>query len=149
MPRVDVDFSELPDLMRGAWHIDVHRGPVPALLDPANLVCAAFNVRLKELAVGDVVSTPFGKFYVDRVTNEPSNRSVLLHTHAPGSTARFGIVARECTPDSCEAVLFNSVHPTSWFGRLYFRIIELGHHAAMELVLRRLSRRAHALVSAA
>lgn len=142
MPRVDVDPSELPHPMRDAWHVDIHRGAIPALLDPVELVSAAFNIPVAQLAIGHAVSTPFGEFYVDHLTTEPAMRFVLLHTWAPGSTARFGIMVRERTHGACEAVLFNSVHPTSWLGRVYFRAIELGHHLAMEVVLRRLSRRA-------
>jgi tRNA (cmo5U34)-methyltransferase len=48
----------------------------------------------------------------------------------PGSTAPSGIVGRECTPGSCEAVSFDSVHPISWFGRLFFSHHRVGWDTA-------------------
>lgn len=131
--------------MRDAWHLDAHRGPIPGLLEPAELVSASFGIPVRELSLGDEVSTPFGKFYVDDLSSDPaarSVRSILLHTRAPGLLSRFGISVRESGDGTCEALLLNSVHPTSWLGRAYFRTIEIGHHLAMEIVLRRLARAA-------
>jgi deazaflavin-dependent oxidoreductase (nitroreductase family) len=56
--------------------------------------------------------------------------------------ARFGITVRGTSEGSFQAVLHNSVHPRSWLGRLYFWLIESGHHVAMEVALRRLAARA-------
>lgn len=134
--------EKVPEPMRGAWHLDVHCGPMPGLLDPPELVSAVFRIPCRELAVGDELRTGFGSFYVDDLTAQPERRSLLLHTWAPGSTSRFGISVERVADGSCEAVLYNSVHPTGWLGRLYFRAIELGHHAVMEIALRRLARAA-------
>ena len=134
--------DEIPELMRGAWHLDAHRGPMPALLEPPELVSAIFKIPVRELAMHDEISTPFGKFYVDDLSSTPSHRRVLLHTSAPGLLSRFGIAVRESGQGACEALLLNSVHPSSWLGRAYFRIIEVGHHLVMELALRRLARAA-------
>lgn len=134
--------GEIPLLMRDAWHLDAHRGPMPALLEPPELVSAIFKIPVRELTVGDEISTAFGKFYVDDVCCTPDHRSVVLYTRAPGLVSRFGIAVREFASGSCEALLLNSVHPDSWLGRVYFRAIELGHHLVMEIALRRLSRAA-------
>ncbi len=138
-----VDDTSVPEPMRDAWHIDVHRGSLPALLEPSEMVAAVFNIGIEALAKGDVVQTPFGKFYTDEVASEPERRFALLHTWAPGSTARFALEARRTDSGPCEAVLYNSVHPTSWFGKLYFRAIQPGHNIVMHVALRRL---AHAAV---
>ncbi len=134
--------DEIPEPMRDAWHLDAHRGPMPALLEPPELVSAIFKIPVRELAVGDEISTAFGKFYVDDLSSTPNHRSLLLHTWAPGLVSRFGIAVRESARGSCEALLLNSVHPNSWLGRAYFRIIEVGHHVVMEVALRRLARAA-------
>lgn len=130
---------EVPELMRDAWHIDIHRGSLPGLLEPSEMVAAVFNIDLDALAEGDVVQTPFGKFFADEVTSEPERRFALLHTWAPGSTSRFALEASRADRGSYEAVLYNSVHPTSWFGKLYFRAIQLGHNVVMHVALRRLA----------
>lgn len=132
--------NEIPELMRGAWHLDAHRGPVPTLLEPPELVSAIFNLPVRELAVGDAISTVFGVFYVDELASTVSRRSILLHTWAPGLVARFGIAVLASGQGTYEALLLNSVHPRSWLGRAYFRTIELGHHFFMEVALRRLAR---------
>lgn len=134
--------DEIPDLMRDAWHLDAHRGPVPALLEPPELVSAIFKIPVRELVVGDEISTAFGKFYVDELSSSPDHRSILLHTSAPGLLSRFGISVRESRSGAVEALLLNSVHPNSWLGRIYFRVIEVGHHLVMEISLRRLGRAA-------
>ena len=134
--------GEIPELMRDAWHLDAHRGPMPALLEPAELVSAIFKIPLRELAVDDEISTAFGKFYVDDLSSTPNRRSILLHTWAPGLVSHFGIAVRDSGQGSCEALLLNSVHPNSWLGRAYFRVIEVGHHLVMEVALRRLARAA-------
>lgn len=127
--------------MQGAWHLDAHRGPIPRLLDPSELVAAVFGLPRRALDIDDEVPTGiFGKFYVDDLSFQPDERSILLHTWAPGLTSRFAIAARRLPDGSCEALLLNSVHPTSWVGRVYFRLIEFGHHIVMEVALRRLAR---------
>ena len=134
--------GEIPELMRDAWHLDAHRGPMPALLEPAELVSAIFKIPVRELAVDDEISTAFGKFYVDDLSSTPNRRSILLRTSAPGLVSYFGIAVHDSGRGSCEALLLNSVHPNSWLGRAYFRVIEVGHHLVMEVALRRLARAA-------
>jgi hypothetical protein len=142
--------DEVPELMQDAWHLDAHRGEMPGMLDPAELVAAVFNIPRRELAIGDEVSTGmFGKFYVDELSSQPDHRSILLHTRAPGLTSRFAVAVRRYSDGSREAILHNSVHPTSWLGRVYFRFIEIGHHLVMEVALRRLARAARDSGSAA
>ncbi len=136
------DDPSVPELMRDAWHVDIHRGPLPGLLEASEMVAAVFNINLDALAEGDVVQTPFGKFYADEVASEPDRRFALLHTWAPGSTSRFALEACRADSGDCEAVLYNSVHPTSWLGKLYFRAIQLGHDLMMNVALRRLARAA-------
>jgi len=128
--------------MQGAWHVDTHVGPMPALLAPADLVAAVFGLSLASLAPGDCVQTLFGKFYVDEASTGNDDAHVLLRTWAPGLVSRFAITVRRTRAGDYRAILRNSVHPTSWLGRVYFRAIELGHHALMEIALRRLARRA-------
>lgn len=132
----------VPKLMRGAWHVDIHRGELPALLEPNEMVAAVFNIHLPALSQDDVVQTPFGKFYADEVSSEADRRFALLHTWAPGSTSRFALEAARTQAGSCQAVLYNSVHPTSWLGKAYFRAIQLGHNLIMHIALRRLARAA-------
>ncbi len=141
--------DEVPELMRGAWHLDAHRGPMPGMLDPPELVSAVFKIPRRDLALEDEVSTIFGKFYVDDLYSQPDYRSILLHTWAPGSTSRFAIAVKRLSDGSCEAILPNSVQPISWLGRVYFRLIEFGHHLVMEVALRRLARAARASKSTA
>jgi len=137
VPRARTEETKVPELMLGAWHIDVHIAPMPALLAPSLLVAAIFKIPVKALAIGDEVRTIFGKFYVDDLV-EGTASHILLHTWAPGSISRFSITVQRIASGSFEAILHNSVHPTSWLGRLYFRAIEPGHHLAMEVALRRL-----------
>ena len=86
---------EVPKLMEGAWHLDAHRGSMPCMLDPSELVAAVFKIPLRELTIGDEVSTGiFGKFYVDDLSCEPDYCSILLHTWAVGSTSRFSMAVK-------------------------------------------------------
>ena len=104
--------EEVPELMQDAWHLDAHRGEMRAMLSPAELVAAVFNIPRRELAIGDEVSTGmFGKFYVDDLSSEPNHRSILLHTWAPGLTSRFAVAVKRNSDGSHEAILLNSVHP--------------------------------------
>ena len=128
--------------MRGAWHLDVHAGELPALLEPNEMVAAVFKVAVPALSQGDVIHTAFGKFYADEVSCEPERRFALLHTWAPGSTSRFALEATRNPQGTCEAVLYNSVHPTNWVGKAYFRAIQIGHNLIMHVALRRLARAA-------
>ncbi len=140
--RVSPECTELPKPMQGAWHVDAHVGPMPSLLSPADLVAAVFEFRATRLTLGDCVKTAFGRFYVDDLRVDPSGSHVLLRTWAPGLVARFAITVHETSQGSFQAVLHNSVHPSSWIGRVYFRLIEFGHHVVMEIALRRLGARA-------
>lgn len=99
--------DEIPELMRDAWHLDAHRGPMPALLEPTELVSAIFKLPVRELAVGDEIATAFGRSYVDGLSFTPDHRSILLHTRAPGLLSRFGIAVFESGSGSCEALLLN------------------------------------------
>ena len=147
--RAPVLPEDVHSAMRDAWHVDLHRGSMSALLDPADLVSAVFKIPRCELKVGASVSTPFGKFFVDELATKPDNCRVLLHTSAPGLVSRFEIRARQVSPGSCEALLLNSVHPTSRLGRVYFRLIEFGHHIVMEVALGRLAKAARSRCEAA
>lgn len=148
--RATPSSGEVPELMRDAWHLDAHRGPMPGMLDPQGLVAAVFHVPRRELTIGDEVSTGvFGKFYVDDLSSQPDHRSILLHTWAPGLVSRLAMAVKRSADGSVEATLLNSVHPTSWFGRVYFRFIEIGHHLVMEVALRRLARAARRSTTAA
>ena len=57
-------------------------------------------------------------------------------------SAVFKVPRRELAVADEVSTLLNSVHPTSWLGRVYFRLIEIGHHLIMEVALRRLDRAA-------
>jgi hypothetical protein len=138
--RVPLLPEDLHPAMGDAWHVDLHRGSMSVLLDPAGLVSAVFKIPRCELRVGAPVSTPFGKFFVDELATKAEDCRVLLHTRAPGLISRFEIRARQVSPSSCEVSLLNSVHPTSRLGRVYFRLIEFGHHVAMEVALARLAK---------
>jgi deazaflavin-dependent oxidoreductase (nitroreductase family) len=140
--RASSDETDMPTPMRGAWHVDTHVGPLQALLSPPESVAAVFGLSLAGLVPGGCVQTLFGKFYVDDVSASDEASHVLLHTWAPGLVSRFAITLRRNPAGGYEAILRNSVHPTSWIGRVYFRAIEVGHHAVMEIALRRLARRA-------
>src|SRR5262249_35331787 len=137
--RTHAEEARVPALMAGAWHVDVHRGTMPASLTPSALVAAVFKIPETALAAGDEVRTPFGRFHVENLHENDAASHVQLRTWAPGSISRFAITVRRTPTDGFEAVLHNSVHPTSWVGRLYFRAIEAGHHIAMRVALRRLA----------
>jgi hypothetical protein len=141
--RVTPALDEVPDPMKDAWHLDAHSGSMPGILDPSALVAAVFRIPHRELAIGDEVSTGvFGMFYVDELCAHPERPSILLRTWAPGLISRFAIAVKRSAGQACEVTLLNSVHPTSWLGRVYFRLIEVGHHVVMEFALRRLARAA-------
>ncbi len=144
--RVSPERTGVPKPMQGAWHIDAHVGPMPSLLSPADLVAAVFKLPVTRLTLGDCVKTGFGRFYVDDLRADPSGSHVLLRTWAPGLVARFAITVHETSTGGFQAVLHNSVHPSSWVGRLYFRLIEPGHHLVMEIALRRLAARARRIL---
>ena len=131
--------EEIPEPMRGAWHLDAHRGTMERVLPPAQLVSAVFRIPRRPLQVGDDVSTGFGRFHVDALDWGVDRSSILLHTWAPGSVSRFSIAVDRNGDGRCIATLLNTVHPSSALGRLYFRLIELGHHVVMEIALRRLA----------
>ncbi len=116
--RVSSDEKDLPAPMRGAWHVDAHVGPLQALLSPAQSVAAVFGVTLTGLAPGDCVQTLFGKFYVDEVSAGADVSHVLLRTWAPGLVSRFAITLRRSPAGDFRAILLNSVHPSSWIGRV-------------------------------
>jgi len=89
-----------------------------------------------------VLHTQAGRFRVEYIDESPPVSQVVLLTDAPGLEARFGITA-EATAEGSDVILHTSVHPRSWVGRLYYRLIEPFHHLLMEqLLLRRLRRRA-------
>ena len=144
--RIPVDEAALPPGMAGAWRVNAHACTLPVQLDASQLVSTVFSMRPRPLAPGDVLRTQAGRFHVETVAETPGAVQVVLVTDAPGLDARMGI-AGEATPEgSFSVVLYGSVHPRSWVGRAYFRLIEPFHHILMEqLLLRRLRRRAHQL----
>lgn len=133
--RVEVREESLPLGMAGAWHIDAHATRLPALLTTAELVSAVFNLRLKPLFPGDFVKTIAGKFQVESVQEDGDVAQIVLLTGAPGLQARLGMTALQREDGECSVVVYNSVHPNSWVGRFYFRLIEPFHHLLVERVL--------------
>ena len=138
--RVPVDETVLPPNMAGAWRVNAHAAKLAARLDTAQLVSAVFSRRLRPLVQGEVLRTQAGRFRVEYIDESPQVSQVVLLTDAPGLEARLGITA-EATAGGSDVVLHTSVHPRSWVGRLYFRLIEPFHHILVEqLLLRRLRR---------
>jgi len=127
--------------MAGAWRVNAHACSLSSHLDASQLVSAVFSMRPRPLAPGDVLRTQAGRFHVETVADAPGAVQVVLLTGAPGLDARLGIAAT-ASPEGSSVVLYTSVHPRSWVGRAYFRLIEPFHHVLMEQVLvRRLRRR--------
>ena len=133
--RVEVREESLPLGMAGAWHIDAHATRLATLLTTAELVSAVFNLRLKPLFPGDSIKTIAGKFQVETVREEGQVSQIVLLTGAPGLQARLGMTALQREDGECSVVVYNSVHPYSWVGRVYFRLIEPFHHLLVERVL--------------
>jgi hypothetical protein len=132
--------------MAGAWRTNAHATALPAFLDSSQLVAAVFHLDERRLSEGDTLKTIAGRFDVEVVRDESSFAQVVMLTDAPGLDARFGMTAAESSASGCSVVLFTSVHPRSWVGRAYYRVIEPLHHVLVELVLiRRLKRRAATL----
>jgi len=131
--------------MAGAWRVNAHACSLSFQLDASQLVSTIFSMRPRTLAPGDMLRTKAGKFRVETVVDDPGDARIVLLTDAPGLDARLGIAAKASSEGS-SVVLYTSVHPRSWVGRFYFRMIEPFHHVLMEqLLLRRLRRRAHQL----
>lgn len=129
--------------MRGAWHTDAHVGSLSRLLTPGDLVASVFFRGVAELIPGQEIRTIVGRFDVDEVVAEPDCSHVLLRINGPGLVSRFGLTVTPGQEGRWTVTLLNSVHPSSWLGRLYFRLIEPFHHFLMEHVaLRRLAARA-------
>jgi hypothetical protein len=121
---------------------------LPERLSAAEMVAAAFKLKPHALFPGDVVKTAAGKFQVEAVQEEPAMSQVVLLTGAPGLEARLGMTATQGDDGECSVVLHTSVHPYSWVGRVYFRVIEPFHHLLVERVLLpRLRKRAQASVT--
>ena len=140
--RVPVAGTVVPPNMAGAWRINAHAAKLAARLDTTQLVSAVFNRRPRPLVQGEVLHTQAGKFRVETIDESPEVSQVVLLTDAPGLEARLSITA-EGADGGGDVILHTSVHPRSWVGRLYFRLIEPFHHLLMEqLVLRRLRRAA-------
>ena len=138
--RVPIDETVLPPNMAGAWRVNAHAAKLTARLDSAQLVSAVFSRRLSPLVQGEVLRTQAGRFQVEYLDESPKASQVVLLTDAPGLVARLGITA-EATVGGSDVILYTSVHPRSWVGRLYYRLIEPFHHLLMEqLLLRRLRR---------
>lgn len=139
--RVPIDEARLPPNMAGAWRVNAHAVNLPAGLDTAQLVAAVFSKRPRPLVLGELLRTQAGKFRVESIDEGPKGSQVVLLTDAPGLEARLGITS-EAADGGYHVVLYTSVHPRSWVGRLYFRLIEPFHHLLMEhLLLPRLRRR--------
>lgn len=146
--RIHPKEESLPPGMAGAWHTDAHMTSLRAPLNTAQLVSAVFNLPVRTLTSGDTVRTVVGEFQVETVRDDSGLSQVVLLTRAPGMYARFGITAAERQEGEPSVVLHNSVHPYSWVGRVYFRLIEPFHHLLMERIalsrLRKQARRASA-----
>ena len=141
--RVSPQDTDVPSAMHGAWHVDAHVGSLSRLLKPNDLVASVFFLRIDRLTVGEEVRTLVGRFYVDTVIAASNRSHVLLRTNGPGLVSRFGLTAAPSRGGRWAVTLHNSVHPRSWVGRLYFRLIEPFHHFLMEhIALRRLAARA-------
>jgi hypothetical protein len=121
--------------MVGAWHIDAHATSLPALFTTAELVSIVFNLRPRPLLPGDLVKTIAGKFQVESVREDGDVSQIVLLTGAPGLQARLGMTALQREDGECTLVLYNSVHPYSWVGRVYFRLIAPFHHLLVQRVL--------------
>lgn len=144
--RVPVNEGALPQKMAGAWRVNAHATKLVAHLDAAQLVAGVFGKRPKPLVQGEALRTQAGGFEVEYLDETAGVLRVVLLTDAPGLEARLGITA-VATSGGSDVVLYTSVHPRSWVGRLYYRLIEPFHHLLMEhLLLRRLRRRASQLV---
>ena len=133
--RIYPEESTLPPGMIGAWHSDAHMTILPARLSPERLVAAVFNLEPRPLLPGDSVKTIAGKFQVESVREDGDLSQIVLLTGAPGLQARLGMTALQREDGECSVVLYNSVHPYSWVGRVYFRLIEPFHHLLVERVL--------------
>ena len=141
--RIYPEEESFPPGMAGAWHTDAHTTSLPAVLNTGQLVSAVFSLPVRALTSGDTVRTVAGKFQVETVRDDPGLSQVVLLTRAPGLQARFGITAVAHDTGEPSVVLYNSVHPRSWVGRLYFRLIEPFHHLLVEkILLPRLQKRA-------
>jgi hypothetical protein len=82
------------------------------------------------------------------VDGDAADCGIVLLTGMPGGEARLGIVAATAA-DGQSLVLYTSVHPRSWVGRVYYRLIEPIHHLLMErVIVRRLLKRARQLARA-
>ena len=133
--RIYPEESTLPPGMIGAWHSDAHMTMLPARLSTERLVAAVFNLEPRPLLPGDSVKTIAGKFQVESVREDGDVSQVVLLTGAPGLQARLGMTALQREDGECSVVLYNSVYPYSWVGRVYFRLIEPFHHLLVERVL--------------
>ena len=143
--RVPIDEAALPPGMAGAWEVNAHACTLPVQLDASKLVSTVFSMQQRPLAPGDRLRTQAGRFDVETVTDTPDSVQVVLRTGAPGLEARFGIKS-DSTSEGSSVVLYTSVHPHSWVGRFYYRLIAPFHHLLMELALiRRLRRRGRQL----
>ena len=148
--RIQVNEMALPPGMAGAWRVNAHACDLPLQLDASQLVSAILGMRPRPLAPGDVLRTQAGRFQVETVAEIPNVVQVVLLTRAPGLHSRLGIAAEASPEGPSSVVLYTSVHPRSWVGRFYFRLIEPFHHVLMErLLLRRLRRRADQLARGA
>jgi hypothetical protein len=141
--RVHLDRSRYPQAMAGAWHVNAHREAVADFFSTSQLVATVFELPERELIPGQRLRTIGGRFDVESVRDEPGLAEVVLRTDAPGLEARFGMTATE-SPSGGSVVLYTSVHPHSWVGRAYYRLIEPFHHVVMERFLLARLRRAAA-----
>ena len=133
--RIHPEEATLPPGMTGAWHSDAHSTVLSARLNTAQLVAGAFGLKPRSLFPGDSIKTIAGKFQVETVREEGYVSQIVLLTGAPGLQARFGMTASQREDGNCSVVVYNSVHPRSWVGRVYFRLIEPFHHLLVERVL--------------
>lgn len=133
--RIYPDEATFPPGMTGAWHSDAHMTILSARLNTAQLVADVFGLEPRPLFPGDFVKTIAGKFQVESVREDGEVSQIVLLTGAPGLQARLGMTALRREDEECSVVVYNSVHPNSWVGRVYFRLIEPFHHLLVERVL--------------
>ena len=146
--RIPVDKAALPTEMAGAWHVNAHACSLPVQLDASQLVSTVFSMGPRPIVPGDRLRTQAGRFDVETVADTPDSVQIVLRTDAPGLDARLGITGEATSEKSFSVVLYTSVHPRSWVGRFYYRLIEPFHHILMEqLLIRRLRRRGRHLAA--
>jgi hypothetical protein len=139
--ETQVALSGLPAGMAQAWHVDAHLGTLPRRPAPAELVSALFLTRTRRLVIGEGVRTSVGQFVVEACVDQAELSRVVMRINAPRSVSRVCISVLPSGRGDWDLVFHHSLHPSSWVGRAYFRLIEPFHHVLVELALRWAPRR--------